>query len=75
MKLILIAVLSLMISHNDFSQDIDLSKVSSDNTWFKVGLNACVPLQPSNSSFILALDASAQFLETKASGIGMKSGY
>jgi len=57
------------------SQSPDLSKVSSENTWFKVGLNAGVPLQPTNSSFILGLDASLQFLETKASGIGIKSGY
>lgn len=57
------------------SQEIDFSKVSSENTWFKVGLNAGVPFQPTNSTFILGLDASLQFLETKASGIGIKSGY
>lgn len=57
------------------SQSPDLSKVSSKNTWFKVGINAGVPLQPTNSSFILGLDAGIQFLETKASGIGIKSGY
>ncbi len=57
------------------AQSPDLSKVSSDNTWFKVGVNAGVPLQPTTSSFILGLDASLQFLETKASGIGIKSGY
>ena len=57
------------------SQDIDFSKMSSKNTWFKVGLNAGVPLNPTNSTFVLGLDASLQFLETKASGIGIKSGY
>jgi hypothetical protein len=57
------------------SQSPDLSKVSTDNTWFKVGINAGFPLPPTNSSFVLGLDASLQFLETKASGIGIKSGY
>ena len=75
MNYIIISVLSLLIANNAMSQSPDLSKVSSENTWFKVGLNAGVPLQPTNSSFILGLDASLQFLETKASGIGIKSGY
>jgi len=75
MNYIIIFVLSLLIANNAMSQSPDLSKVSSENTWFKVGLNAGVPLQPTNSSFILGLDASLQFLETKASGIGIKSGY
>lgn len=57
------------------SQNPDLSKVSTENTWFKVGINAGVPLPPTNSSFVLGLDASLQFLETRASGIGIKSGY
>lgn len=68
-------MLSLLITNNAMSQNPDLSKVSSKNTWFKVGLNAGVPLQPTSSSFILGLDASLQFLETKASGIGIKSGF
>lgn len=75
MKFIIISVLSLLITNNAMSQDVDLSKVSSKNTWFKVGLNAGVPLPPTNSSFILGLDASLQFLETKSSGIGIKSGF
>lgn len=75
MKLIIITLLSLLLANHAFSQNPDLSKVSSENTWFKVGVNAGVPLQPTNSSFILGLDASLQFLETKASGIGIKSGF
>lgn len=74
MKFIFIFVLSLLVTNNAFSQSPDLSKVSSKNTWFKVGINAGLPLQPTKSSFILGLDASLQFLETKASGIGIKSG-
>lgn len=60
------------------SQDVDLSKMSSENTWFKVGLNAGLPTFQGTAGatkFILGLDASLQFLETKASGIGIKSGY
>ncbi|MHB1278974.1 MAG: hypothetical protein ACYC1Q_11330 [Bacteroidia bacterium] len=75
MKCILFSLLSLLITNNVLSQNPDLSKVSSENTWFKVGLNAGIPLQPTSSSFVLGLDASIQFLETKASGIGIKSGY
>lgn len=61
-----------------FAQQIDFSKMNSDNTWLKVGLNAGLPLQSTSikqTSFILGLDASMQFLETKASGIGIKTGY
>jgi hypothetical protein len=57
------------------AQNPDFSKVSTENTWFKVGINAGVPLNPTSSSFVLGLDASIQFIETKASGIGVKSGY
>ncbi len=75
MKYIIISLLLIITTNNAISQDIDFSKVSSKNTWFKVGLNAGVPLQPSNSNFVLGVDASLQFLETKASGIGIKSGF
>lgn len=73
MKIIIFSLLSLLMANSAMAQD--LSKVSSENTWFKVGLNAGVPLKPTPSSFVLGLDASIQFLETKASGIGIKSGY
>jgi hypothetical protein len=75
MKFIIFSVLSLLITNTVLSQNPDLSKVSSENTWFKVGVNAGIPLQPTKSSFVLGLDASIQFLETKAAGIGIKSGY
>ena len=68
-------MLSVLIANPARSQQVDLSKVSSKNTWFKVGVNAGVPLKPTTSAFILGLDAGLQFLETKASGIGIKSGY
>jgi hypothetical protein len=63
------------ITTNAMAQNPDFSKVSTENTWFKVGINAGVPLNPTSSSFVLGLDASIQFIETKASGIGVKSGY
>lgn len=75
MKYIIYSLLSLLITNKAISQSPDLSKVSAKNTWFKVGINAGIPLAPTNSSFILGLDASVQFLETKAFGIGIKSGY
>ena len=75
MKYIIISLLLIITKNNAISQEIDFSKVSSKNTWFKVGLNAGVPLQPSNNNFVLGVDASLQFLETKASGIGIKSGF
>lgn len=75
MKYLIFSLLSFTITNHVFSQSPDLSKVSSKNTWFKVGINAGVPLQPTKSTFILGLDASVQFLETKASGIGIKSGF
>lgn len=75
MKFIILSLLSFLITNTVLAQTPDLSKVSSENTWFKVGLNAGVPLKPTSSSFVFGLDASLQFLETKASGIGIKSGY
>lgn len=76
MKNILSTLVILFLTNNAISQSFDFSKVSTKNTWLKVGLNAGVPLTPSNSySFVLGLDANVQFLETKASGIGIKSGY
>lgn len=75
MKILIISLLTLLITDQAMAQDIDFSTVSSENTWFKVGVNAGVPLKPTSSSFILGLDASLQFLETRSSGIGIKSGY
>lgn len=67
--------LFLVIANDAMSQNPDLSRISAKNTWFKVGINAGLPLPPTNSSFVLGLDASLQFLETRYSGIGIKSGY
>jgi hypothetical protein len=78
LKGIVIVLVSVFISNFTNAQDVDLSKVSTANTWLKVGVNAGLHiLQESNkmTRFILGLDASIQFLETRSSGIGIKSGY
>lgn len=56
---------------------VDLGKMSSSNTWFKFGVNAAIPLAELNKTNTvgLGLDLGLQFLETKASGIGLKVGY
>lgn len=66
----------LLMSTLSFAQT-DLSKMSSENTWLKLGINAAVPIGDfSNTQGVgLGLDVGLQFLETKASGIGVKAGY
>ena len=73
-KLIVITI--LLFSLSAYSQ-VDLSKVDKSNTWFKVGINAALPIGDLAKGYSagLGLDASVQFLETKASGIGLKAGY
>lgn len=79
MKKIFISLLILVSSSLANAQD--LSKVSTENTWMKVGVNAAVPLgnwKTNNvdaTDFGIGLDVSVQFLETKANGIGLKAGY
>jgi len=78
LKVILIGLVSVFMTNFTNAQNPDLSKVSTDNTWFKVGINAGLPILQENNKmtkFILGLDASLQFLETRSSGIGIKSGY
>lgn len=78
LKVILIGLVSMFITNFTNAQNPDLSRMSTKNTWFKVGINAGLPIfQGSNemTKFILGLDASLQFLETRSSGIGIKSGY
>ncbi len=72
----LFLILFLFAFNFGFAQ-VDLSKVSKSNTWFKLGVNAGVPIGSfgNSSSFALGGDLSVQFLETKASGIGLKVGY
>ncbi len=76
MKKPLTIILTLLFTVPLFAQ-VDLEKANSSNTWLKLGVNAAVPITDlaSTQSFGLGLDASVQFLETKASGIGLKVGY
>lgn len=79
MKKIIFSLLSVILVSTAYAQD--LSKVSTKNTWMKIGVNAGVPLGNWKSNnvdatdFGLGLDVSVQFLETKANGIGLKAGY
>lgn len=59
------------------AQEVDFSKVNSSNTWFKLGINAGVPVSNTAnvSNFTLGADLSVQFLRTKAYGIGLKAGF
>jgi hypothetical protein len=68
-------VLFLLASEIGFAQ-VDLSKVNKDNTWLKLGVNVGLPIADLKAShgYVVGLDASVQFLETKASGIGLKAG-
>lgn len=78
LKVILIGLASLFMINVANAQKSIFSKMSPENTWLKVGVNAGSPILQENNKvtkFILGLDASLQFLETKASGIGIKSGY
>lgn len=54
-----------------------LSKVNENNTWIKFGPNVALPLGDLGdaTSVGLGLDLSVQFLETRANGIGLKTGY
>ncbi len=78
LRKILIGLVSIFMTSFTNAQDVDLSKMSAENTWFKVGINTGIPILQENNKmtkFILGLDASLQFLETRYSGIGIKSGY
>ncbi len=74
-KLILVLVLCSvgLAAHSQ----VDLGKMSSSNTWFKFGINSAIPLAElgKTNSGAIGLDLGLQFLETKASGIGLKVGY
>lgn len=70
-------LLILMVSSSVLSTaQIDFKKANESNTWLKVGVNTALPIIDFNKthSFGIGLDASIQFLETKASGIGVKVG-
>lgn len=79
MKKTLISLLALLSAGIAHSQD--LSQVSKENTWMKIGVNAAVPLGNWKANSVdatdlgVGLDVSVQFLETKANGIGLKAGY
>ena len=54
----------------------DFGKMSSGNTWLKLGVNAALPIADLAETHTagIGLDLGIQFLETKANGIGLKVG-
>lgn len=67
----------MVASSSLIEAQVDLKKANETNTWLKIGLNTALPITDfsKTNSFGLGIDASIQFLETKASGIGVKVGY
>lgn len=73
-----IIVLVLMVSSSLLiDAQVDLNKADETNTWLKIGVNTALPVSDfsKTNSFGIGIDASIQFLETKASGIGVKVGF
>ena len=77
MKKTFLALTVLVCSFYTAQAQVDISKSDKSNTWLKIGVNTAVPISSfaETHSFGVGLDASVQFLETKASGIGLKAGY
>ncbi|SOE19708.1 hypothetical protein SAMN06298216_0212 [Spirosomataceae bacterium TFI 002] len=71
-------VTAILISGSLATQaQIDFKKANKSNTWLKLGLNTALPISSlgKTQNFGIGVDASIQFLETKASGVGVKVGY
>lgn len=71
----IILLVALLIAGTTFAQDI--KNINSRNSWFKIGLNAGLPLGDIEdaASFSLGLDLKGQYLVTPNFGIGLASGY
>lgn len=69
-----ILLVTLFVVGTTFAQDV---KFNAKNSWFKVGLNAGIPMADVEdvSSVALGLDLKAQYLVTPNFGIGLASGY
>lgn len=68
-------VLSLSFASFAFSQqNVD---INTENSWFKAGINAGLPIGDAAdaSSFTLGADLKAQYLLNPSLGIGVASGY
>lgn len=80
MKKLNVLILTILFSFQLNAQDIgidDLKNVDGSNTWFKIGVNAGLPIGDlaSISSFAPGIDLNVQYLKTKAYGYGIKIGY
>ena len=71
-----LVLLALTISSLTYAQ-VDVKNMNASNTWLKVGPNLALPLSTlaQTTTIGIGIDASLQFLETKANGIGVKAGY
>ncbi len=72
------SLIAVLVSACFISQaQVDFKKADKSNTWLKIGVNTALPILALGETHKvgLGLDASIQFLETKASGIGAKVGY
>lgn len=56
---------------------VGFNMANKSNTWLKLGVNAALPISTmgETQNFGIGVDASIQFLETKASGVGVKVAY
>lgn len=72
-----ILVFALLVAGTTFAQNVDIDKVTSNNSWLKIGLNSGIPVSDAGdaSSFTLGLDLKGQFLVTPNFGIGVATGY
>lgn len=77
MKYTVVTIAMIITSFLTADAQVDISKADKSNTWFKVGLNTALPITDLSEThnFGIGADISLQFLETKASGIGVKAGY
>ena len=77
MKYTVVTITIIITSFLTADAQVDISKADKSNTWFKVGLNTALPITDLSEThnFGKGADISLQFLETKASGIGVKAGY
>lgn len=75
MKSTFLLLISFLLSTALFAQNA--TEVTRTNSWFKIGLNAGVPVgKASNySSFLAGLELKGQLMETKNWGIGATTGY
>lgn len=76
-KLLLFIGIGLLSFGSINAQEIEDIEITPNNSWFKLGLTAGIPVGDASdiSSFNLGLDVRAQYLVNPNFGIGVASGY